>query len=46
MGHAGSPPAGKMGTVMADAYRENAGTVFFWGLVVCLILAIVVHMIG
>lgn len=31
---------------MAEAYRENAGTVFFWGLVICLILAIIVYMFG
>ena len=31
---------------MADSYRENAGTVFFWGLVLCLILGIITWMFG
>ncbi len=31
---------------MADTYRENAGTVVFWGLVICLVLAIIVYVVG
>lgn len=31
---------------MADSYRENMGTVFFWGLVLCLILGIIAYMFG
>ncbi len=31
---------------MAGAYRHNAGIVFFWGLVICLILAMIVYMLG
>ena len=31
---------------MAEAYHENAGTVFFWGLVLCIILGVVVWMFG
>lgn len=31
---------------MANEYRENYGSVFFGGLVLCLILAVIVYMIG
>lgn len=31
---------------MADTYRENAATVTFWGLMLCLGLAIIVYVIG
>lgn len=31
---------------MAQTYRENVGTVFFWGLVICIILAVITWMFG
>ncbi len=31
---------------MSNAYHENYGSVLFWGLAICLILAIVVYLIG
>lgn len=31
---------------MADEFRENYGSVFFTGILVCLVLAIIVYMIG
>lgn len=34
------------GINMADTYRENAATVTFWGLMLCLGLAIIVYVIG
>lgn len=31
---------------MAETYRDNAGTVFFWGLVLCIVLGVIVWMLG
>lgn len=31
---------------MADNYRPNVGSVFFWSLVVCLLLFITAYVIG
>lgn len=31
---------------MADSYRENAGLVFFWGIMLCIVLALIVWFIG
>ncbi len=31
---------------MADNYRENASSVTFWGLMLCLAMAIIVQVIG
>lgn len=29
-----------------DHYKDNAWSVFFWGLIICLLLAFVVYLIG
>lgn len=31
---------------MSGTYHENYGSVFFWGLVICLIMAVIVYLIG
>jgi len=31
---------------MSSTFRENYGSVFFTGLIICLILAVIVYMIG
>ncbi len=31
---------------MADPYRENAGSVTFWGLMICVGMAVVVYLLG
>jgi len=36
----------KESATMSESYRENASTVFFWGIVLCIILFVIGWMFG